>query len=230
MKDLVETFKKIGINLSENQQKQFDLYFSFLIETNQKFNLTTITEENEVLIKHFVDSVLPDKLLPQNASVIDVGSGAGFPALPLKIVRPDLKITMLDALNKRVNFLNETTQLLKLENATAVHARAEEFASKNREVFDVAVARAVAPLNTLLEYLLPFVKVGGQAIIYKSTKLEEELAAAQKAIFVLGGKIVEIKTYQLFDLDRKILVIKKVGKTPAKYPRLGNKPKTNPIN
>lgn len=229
MKDLVEKFKQIDVSLSLDQQKQFDLYFSHLIETNKKFNLTAITQEDEVLIKHFIDSVLPQKNIAQNANLIDVGSGAGFPALPLKIVRPDLKVTMLDALSKRVNFLNETCALLKMTDIVAVHDRAEDYAKKARETFDVAVARAVAPLNTLLEYLLPFVKVGGHVVVYKSAKLDEELQAAKKALCVLGAEIEEIQSYHLFDLNRKILIIKKIKPTPNKYPRNGNKAKISPI-
>ncbi|MDE6583396.1 MAG: 16S rRNA (guanine(527)-N(7))-methyltransferase RsmG, partial [Clostridia bacterium] len=206
-------------------------YFSMLIETNKNLNLTAITEEKEVVIKHFLDSVLPYNLFTQNASVVDVGTGAGFPALPLKIVRTDLEVCMVDSLNKRVNFLQDVIDSLQLEKTTAVHARAEDFAQKNREKFDVAVARAVARLDTLVEYLLPLIKVGGIAIIYKSTKLEEELQISQKAISVLGGKFEKIENFTIEEgqLERNILVIKKVSNTPTKYPRPQNKPKLNPI-
>ncbi len=233
MESLDKIFKKYGLNLNENQQNMFDLYFSYLIESNEKFNLTAITDKEEVEIKHFLDSVLPEKLIPKNSSVVDVGSGAGFPCLPLKIVRQDLFVCMIDSLNKRVNFLNDVIKLLKLSNAEAVHSRAEDFAKTNREKFDVAVARAVAPLVTLVEYLLPLVKVGGKAIIYKSAKLEEELKVSQKAINVLGGKIAQIENFEIEfkgeKLSRKILVIEKVSHTPAKYPRGQNKPKLSPI-
>ena len=171
MKNLKQTFEKYGINLSKTQENQFDKYFSMLIETNKVLNLTAITEENEVLIKHFLDSAIPEKFIPKNSKVIDIGSGAGFPALPLKIVRDDLDITMVDSLNKRVNFLNEVINELNLQKTYAFHSRAEDFAKENREKYDVAVARAVASLDTLVEYLLPFVKVGGIAVIYKSTPL-----------------------------------------------------------
>lgn len=231
MQHLKEVFDKYDISLSNLQQEQFDKYFSMLIETNKNLNLTAITDEKEVVIKHFLDSVLPCKLFSQNTSVVDVGTGAGFPALPLKIVRPDLKVCMVDSLNKRVNFLQDVIEKLNLKDTIAIHARAEDFAQKNREKFDIAVARAVARLDTLVEYLLPLIKVGGVAIIYKSTKLEEELQISQKAISVLGGKFEKIENFTIEEgqLERNILIIKKVSNTPTKYPRSQNKPKLNPI-
>ncbi len=231
MKNLTKIFKNHGICLSQEQEKMFEQYFSMLIETNKVLNLTAITEEDDVVIKHFLDSVLPHQFFEKGVNVVDVGSGAGFPALPLKILRPDINITMVDSLNKRVNFLNEVISALKLQNTTASHARAEDFAVKNREKFDVAVARAVAGLNTLVEYLLPLVKIGGCAIIYKSTKLEEELADARKAIEILGGKVEKIENYTIeeAELERKILIIRKIRNTPPKYPRDKNKPKLSPI-
>lgn len=231
MRKLVETFKKYGIELSKIQENQFDKYFSMLIETNKVLNLTAITEENEVLIKHFLDSAIPEKFIPKNSKVIDIGSGAGFPALPLKIVREDLEVTMVDSLNKRVKFLEEVTKELNLQKTFAIHSRAEDFAKENHEKYDVAVARAVASLDTLVEYLLPFVKIDGIAIIYKSTKLEEELENAQKAISTLGGKVEKIEKFEIFEenLQRNILILKKITKTPPKYPRGKNQPKTNPI-
>ncbi len=231
MKNIQEKFEKYGISLSKEQKSQFDRYFSMLIETNKVLNLTAITEENDVLIKHFLDSVLPHKSIPQNASVVDVGTGAGFPALPLKIVRPDLNVCMVDSLNKRINFLSDVISSLKLENIAAIHSRAEDFAKNEREKFDVAVARAVASLNTLVEYLLPLVKVGGCAVIYKSSKLDEELDAAKKAISILGGKIESIQKFVIEEgnLERNILIVRKISKTPPKYPRDKNKPKLSPI-
>ena len=231
MKNLIKVFEKYNIKLSKEQEGQFDRYFSMLVETNKVMNLTAITDEQDVLIKHFLDSALPEKLIPQNASVVDVGSGAGFPAIPLKIVRPDLNICMVDSLNKRINFLNDVISSLNLSKTEAVHSRAEDFAFKNREKFDVAVARAVAPLCTLAEYLIPLVKIGGICVIYKSTKLEEELAEAQKAIRVFGAKEEKIEKYVVEELgmERNILVLKKIEKTSPKYPRNGNKPRTNPI-
>lgn len=232
MKNLKELFNKYNISLSDDQHLQFDKYFSMLIETNKVLNLTAITEENEVVIKHFLDSVLPSKLIKENSSVVDVGSGAGFPALPLKIVRPDLKVCMVDSLNKRINFLNNVISSLSLKNASAIHSRAEDFAKTNREKFDVAVARAVASLNTLVEYLLPLIKIGGCAIIYKSAKLSEEIENAKHAIKVLGGQIESVENYSIEErnLERNILVIRKISQTPKIYPRDKNKPKTNPIS
>lgn len=231
MKNLKSIFEKYGINLEDRQIKQFEMYFEHLIKTNEKMNLTAITEENEVLIKHFLDSCLPVNEFKMNKSVIDVGSGAGFPSIPLKIIRPDLEICMIDSLNKRVSFLNETIELLKLNKISATHSRAEDYAKENREMFDYAVARAVAPLNTLVEYLLPFVKAGGKAIVYKSQRLEEELALSKNAIRTLGGEIEEVKTFFIEEgeLERNVLIIKKTKPTPTKYPRDKNRPKTNPI-
>ena len=234
MKNLIKLFKKNGIFIDKNQENCFSIYFDKLIETNKLFNLTSIIEEDEVALKHFLDCAIGEKFFSQNAKVVDVGSGAGFPAIPLKIVRPDLEICMVDSLNKRVNFLDECIKLLKFEKMSAIHARIEDFAKQNHEKFDIATARAVAPLNTLVEYMLPLVKVGGSAVIYKSAKLEEELAISQKAISILGGKVEKIETFVLneptFDeMVRKILIIKKVAHTPEKYPRPSNKPKTNPL-
>lgn len=231
MKNLKDLFKKYNINLNDFQIEQFEKYFSMLIETNKVMNLTAITEEDDVAVKHFLDSALPEKFFTQNATIIDIGSGAGFPALPLKIVRPDLKITMVDSLNKRIGFLNDVIEKLNIEGANAVHSRAEDFAKNNREKFDAAIARAVAPLNTLVEYLLPFVKVGGVCIIYKSSKLAEELKNSQKAIEILGSKVEKIEKYYIEEkeLEREILILKKIKNTPPKYPRDKNKPKLNPI-
>jgi len=231
LKNLKKIFEKYGINVSNLQEKQFDIYFNLLVETNKVMNLTAITEENEVLIKHFLDSAIPEKFIPKGSKVVDVGSGAGFPAIPLKIIRPDLQITMVDSLNKRINFLNETILDLSLTNTFAIHARAEDFAKKNREAFDIAVARAVASLNTLLEYLLPLIKVGGSAVIYKSSKLDEELAVSHKALQVLGGEIESVETFEIEEgsLERKVLIVRKTSHTPPKYPREKNNPKLHPI-
>ena len=229
MNFLSEIFEKYGIKLQKNQLEQFDLYFRHLVEENEKYNLTAITEEKDVALKHFLDSALPFEQIPQGASVVDVGSGAGFPAIPLKIVRPNIEMCLVDSLGKRVTFLNDVISMLNLQNCSAVHSRAEDFAAKHRESFDVAVARAVAPLNTLVEYLLPLVKVGGKAVIYKSSKLDEELSAAENAIRILGGKAENVLSFQIEGLDRKILIIKKISATPKKYPRGQNKPKLSPI-
>lgn len=229
MKNLRKIFEKYKINITNQQENQFNSYFNQLIETNKVLNLTAITEEDEVVVKHFLDSVLPAKKFTKNSSVIDIGTGAGFPAVPLKIMRPDLEVCMVDSLNKRVKFLNDVINSLNFDNITAVHSRAEDFAKLNREKFDYAVARAVAQLNTLVEYLLPLIKVGGYAVIYKSSKLEEEIDNAGKAISVLGGKIDKIDKYFVEGMERNILYIKKIKNTPNKYPRDKNKPKISPI-
>ena len=214
----------------ENNKEKFDIYYQNLVSYNEKVNLTAITERDEVFVKHFLDSILPIDEIKQNSTVVDVGTGAGFPSLPIKIVRPDISLTMVDSLNKRINFLNELTSKLNI-NSNNIHSRAEEFASNNREKFDVAVARAVARLNTLLEYLLPLVKIGGIVLAYKGSNFKEELDESKNAINLLGGKF--LKTLH-FDLpnnagERNIIVIQKIKQTPTQYPRSQNKPKTNPI-
>lgn len=228
---LIKVFEKYGIKLSKLQAEQFELYYNFLVQKNEKFNLTAITDEDDVIFKHFLDSALGTQFIKQNASLIDVGTGAGFPGIPLKILRPDLKVTLLDSLLKRVNFLNELIKRLGLQNIKAVHSRAEDFAIKHREEFDYATSRAVAQVNTLSEYLLPFVKLGGQAIMYKSQKIEEELATGKMAINILGGGKIEVEKLKIEEIDaeRAFVVIQKESHTPAKYPRGKNLPKTKPL-
>lgn len=227
--EIKEIFKKHKIVLSEEQEKQFLKYYDFLVSENQKYNLTAITSKEEVFYKHFLDSVLPESEITKNAKIIDIGSGAGFPAVPLKIVRPDLKFALVDSLNKRVNFLTQLFSLLDLSDIKAVHARAEDFIKENRESYDFAVARAVAPLNTLLEYMVPYLKVGGRCLIYKSQKLEEEIVEAKKAMKILSVKIVKVLEYELGDASRKILIVEKTEKTNEKYPRGKNLPKLKPL-
>lgn len=232
MKDyLKQLFAKYGFFLSQTQEEQFDKYFQYLVAENEKFNLTAITQKEEVAVKHFLDSVLPINEIPQNAWVIDIGTGAGFPGVPIKILRPDINIVLLDSLQKRVNFLKEVVNLLGLKNVQCVHARAEDFAKEKREKFDIALSRAVAGVPTLSEYLLPFVKKGGRAIMYKSQKAEEELAEGEKAIKTLGGSVEKTLSFNLEEVEseRKIVLIKKIALTPSKYPRGKNLPKTKPI-
>lgn len=227
--EIKEIFEKHKIVLSEEQEKQFLKYYDFLVSENQKYNLTAITSKEEVFYKHFLDSVLPESEITENAKIIDIGSGAGFPAVPLKIVRSDLKFTLVDSLNKRVNFLTQLFSLLDLSDIKAVHARAEDFIKGNRESYDFAVARAVAPLNTLLEYMVPYLKIGGRCLIYKSQKLEEEIVEAKKAMEILSVKIVKVLEYELGDASRKILIVEKTEKTNEKYPRGKNLPKLKPL-
>ena len=228
---LIKVFEKYGLKLSKLQAEQFEVYYNFLVQENEKFNLTAITALDDVIFKHFLDSALGAQFIKQNASLIDVGTGAGFPGIPLKILRPDLKVTLLDSLLKRVNFLNELIKRLGLQNIKAVHSRAEDFAIKHREKFDYATSRAVAQVNTLSEYLLPFVKLGGQAIMYKSQKIEEELATGKMAINILGGGKIEVEKLKIEEIDaeRAFVVIQKESHTPTKYPRGKNLPKTKPL-
>ncbi len=226
---LIKIFAVYGFNLNQMQAEQFEKYYLYLVQENEKFNLTAITEEEDVIVKHFLDSVLPVRELKSNASIIDIGTGAGFPGIPLKILRPDLKVTLLDSLQKRVKFLNEVVSLLNLKNITAVHSRAEDYVKENREKYDYVVSRAVARMNTLLEYTLPYLKIGGKAILYKSQKAEEELAESQKALSILGGKLAKVVHFNIKDEDRSIVIVKKVKHTPLTYPRGKNLPKTKPI-
>lgn len=228
---LKDLFNEYGIVYSSEQLKQLSKFYEMVIETNEKFNLTAITEKNDFAIKHILDSVLPINLLPQNASVIDIGAGAGFPSIPLKILRPDLKITMLDSLNKRVNFLNEVISNLNLKDIIAVHSRAEDYALKYREKFDIAIARAVASLVTLSEYCLPFVKVGGNFIALKGSSLTEEIKEATYAITLLGGKQKDVQKVYVKQIDamRENLIIEKIKTTDKKYPRGKNLPRLKPL-
>lgn len=217
-------------NLMEKHQTEFETYFEELVSYNEKVNLTNIVEKYDVFTKHFLDSLLPIVEIPENASVVDVGTGAGFPGLPLKIVREDIELTLVDSLNKRIAFLNMICDKLKIKSNN-VHSRAEDFAKTNREKFDIATARAVAKLNTLLEYLLPLVKIGGHVIAYKGSNYQEELNDAKNAIEILGGEIVKTLPFSLPNEtgERNIIIIKKIKPTPTEYPRGRNLPKSNPI-
>jgi len=225
----------LGITLSEKQIEQFITYYEMLVEWNEVMNLTAITEYEEVMKKHFIDSISLIKAydVSKSVSVIDVGTGAGFPGLALKIAYPNLKVTLLDSLNKRINFLNAVIDQLELSGVEAIHGRAEDFAKqgKLREKYDLCVSRAVANLSTLSEYCLPFVKVGGQFISYKSEKIVKEKTAAENAIKILGGVISNQVEFQLPDSDiyRNLFVIKKEKQTPKKYPRKAGLPGKEPL-
>jgi len=224
---LKEIFIKYNINTTDEIIDKFSIFFKELIEWNQKFNLTNITNEDEVIIKHFIDSVLPHNFIPQFSKILDIGAGAGFPSLPLKLIRDDLSITMLDSLNKRVVFLNHVIENFKLTKITAIHSRIEDFNQRNQ--FDVVVARAVASLPTLIEYSLPFLKVGGILLAYKSNNAESELNASKNALNLVGGELNEVKYYNIENNNRCIVVIKKIMPTKTVYPRKKNLPKTNPL-
>ena len=233
---LEEGCKELGITLDEVQKKQFTDFYEYLVEKNKVMNLTGITEFQEVLIKHFLDSLACVKAVDMSRikRIMDIGTGAGFPGVPLKIAFPHLEACLLDSLKKRVNFLEETFQLLKLENITAIHGRAEEYAKNKqyRETYDLCVSRAVSNLATLSEYCLPYVKTGGYFISYKSGTVQEEVEQAQKAVKILGGKIQDVVYFQLPDseIQRSLVVIEKIKATPGRYPRKAGTPLKEPLS
>ena len=224
---------KLGITLSEIQLKQFYNYMNLLIEWNKKINLTAITEPDEIILKHFVDSLTISKYIPDGTKLVDVGTGAGFPGIPLKIYRQDIEITLLDSLQKRINFLDEVIRELNLEKIETLHSRAEDFGKdkKYREKFDISTSRAVANLATLSEYLLPLVKIGGKVISMKGSLIEEELENSKNAIKILGGKIERVDEFDLpnSDISRNIVLIDKIKETPNKYPRKAGEPSKKPL-
>lgn len=234
-KSLEQGLSQLNIHLEDYQIQQLLDYYEILIEWNQVMNLTAITEYEEVVAKHFIDSIASVKVydLLEKKKVIDIGTGAGFPGIPLKIAFPQLEVVLLDSLNKRIKFLNEVIGKLGLTSITAIHGRAEDFAKQKeyRESFDLCVSRAVANLSTLSEYCLPYVKVGGNFISYKSGTIEGEVQEAKHAIKVLGGTIQDVVKFQLADtnMDRSFVVIKKEKRTPKMYPRKAGLPGKEPI-
>lgn len=260
MQELKKYCEELSITLTDRQLEQFQIYYDLLTEWNEKVNLTAITEYDEVLKKHFLDSLALVKgneidiihtvcVEKQKIKLLDIGTGAGFPALPLKIVYPQLEVVMLDSLNKRINFLNEVIKKLELTDITALHGRAEDFAKKTehnkkkkdhcddntevcgRERFDIVVSRAVANLSTLSEYCLPYVREGGVFVAYKSEELIQELKKAEHALGILGGKIDKVFDFILpcTDYHRNLCVIRKVKSTPKKYPRKAGTPTKEPL-
>lgn len=232
-KELKEKLEKINVNIDDNKARKLYKYMKLLIEWNEKMNLTAITEPKEIIIKHFVDSLTIEKYIQENTQIIDVGTGAGFPGIPLSIVRDDIRVTLMDSLNKRINFLDDVIKENNLTNADTVHSRAEELGRNKdyREQFDIVTSRAVASLNVLLEYMLPFVKVGGYCICMKGSNIEEEINNSKKALELLNGKIEKIEKFELpgTDFGRNIIVIKKIKNVPDKYPRKPGTPAKEPI-
>jgi 16S rRNA (guanine527-N7)-methyltransferase len=237
MESLKNLFKEraalIDVNLNDSDIDKFFLYKDILKEWNQKINLTAIEDDEGIIIKHFVDSLTILPYLDKGAlKLIDVGTGAGFPGIPIKVLRGDVKVTLLDSLDKRVKFLDNVNQSLGLTGIETVHGRAEDFGVKLgfRENFDVAVARAVASLPVLLEYCLPFVKVGGHFIAIKGSS-SEEVVQSKKALDILGGEIQEVKEFVIpgTDMNRSIVIVRKLRQTPTKYPRKAGKPTKEPL-
>ena len=229
---------KLDIVLSDEQIEQFQIYYEMLIETNKVMNLTAITQLDEVITKHFLDSIalanVYQNIKNKELKIIDLGTGAGFPGIPLKIAFPQLQVTLMDSLNKRVNFLNSVIDELSLVNIDAIHGRAEEMARRTeyRQQFDLCVSRAVANLSTLNEYCLPFVKLNGMFISYKSSDIEDELNLSLNAIKILGGKLTEVKKLSLpeSDIERSFVMIKKIKNTPKTYPRKPGTASKEPIH
>ena len=235
MNKFEKSLEKLNIHLNEKQMFQFMKYYEMLIETNKVMNLTAITEYDEVVDKHFIDSLSLIQAIDLNQplKVIDVGTGAGFPGIPLKIAFPQLKIVLLDSLNKRINFLNRVIETLELTDVETIHGRAEDFGRnpQYREQFDLCVSRAVANLSTLSEYCVPFIQVGGHFIPYKSGKVQAELEVSRRAVTLLGGHIADCLSYSLADTDmeRTLVIIEKINPTKKAYPRKAGKPSKEPL-
>ena len=230
---IIDKMECLNININEYQISQLYNYMKLLIKWNEKMNLTAITEPNDIVLKHFIDSITINNFIEKNSRIIDIGTGAGFPGVPIKVIRDDVEMVLMDSLNKRILFLEEVINNLKLKKIVAIHNRAEDL-GKNKEYrqkFDYAISRAVAPLNYLLEYMIPFIKGGGYCICMKGCNIEEELDEAKNAISKLGGKLEKIEKIKLpqTEIERNIIIIKKVKDTPNQYPRKAGIPKKQPI-
>ena len=231
--NLTSLLKEIEIDITLENVEKFSQFMKLLLEWNEKMNLTAVTKQNDIILKHFVDSLTIFKYIESNKSVVDVGTGAGFPGIPLSIICPNNEFTLVDSLNKRINFLNEVKEQLKLENIETVHSRAEDFGQNKlyREHFDYGVSRAVANLSVLVEYLIPLVKIGGKIICMKGNEVEEELESARFAIRELGGEVKEIHDFVLprTDMKRNLIIIEKIKATPKRYPRKAGVPSKQPL-
>lgn len=232
---LIKGANVLGIKLNKNKIDSFILYKELLKEWNQKINITSITDDEEIDIKHFIDSITPlsTDLFAEDVRMIDIGTGGGFPGIPLKIINRDMEVVLLDSLKKRITFLEDIIDKLALEKTLPIHGRAEELGrdKNHREKYDIAISRAVASLNTLSEYCLPFVKVGGFFISMKGPEVDEELREAEKSIKILGGSLSDVKVINLplSDITHTLIIIEKTKETPTKYPRGGGKPKKKPL-
>lgn len=230
---LINSAQELSIEINDAMTEQFFMYKDMLLEWNEKINLTTIVEDREIILKHFIDSISVLKAvdISENTSVVDIGSGAGFPGVPIKIVCPSCKVTLVDSLNKRIKFLQEVVLKLNLQHITCVHSRAEDFAKDHRESFDVCTSRAVADLAILSEFCLPLVKIGGYFAALKGKDINTEISTSKKAINVLGGEIVDVKKIEIpnSDIIHSIVVIKKLRQTSLKYPRKAGFINKNPI-
>lgn len=230
-----EGFKQLKLPYNKDIESRFVLYRDVLKEWNQKINITSIDDDEDIYLKHFIDSVLllNEDNINENKKIIDVGTGGGFPGLPLKIVNDNYKVTLLDSLRKRIDFLSEVIKLLDLKDVKLIHGRAEDYGQnkEHRENYDICVSRAVAPLNVLSEYCIPFVKVGGYFVAFKSDNISQEISDSDNAIKKLGGKIKEIKRIYLpgTDIIRKIVIIEKIDTTNIRYPRKAGKPGKDPL-
>ena len=232
-KIFLEELEKINLKIEKEEVKKFYEYMKMLIEWNKKINLTAINDEKEIIIKHFIDSLTISKYIENAERMVDVGTGAGFPGIPIKIINKDLEVVMVDSLNKRINFLNEVIEKLELKNIKAIHARAEDLGKdkKYREKFDVVTSRAVANMTVLVEYLLPLTKKEGKCICMKGSEIEDELENAKYAIKLLGGKVDKVEKIEISDehMGRNIILINKQENTPNQYPRKAGIPLKKPL-
>lgn len=232
-KEICKHFDQMNIEVSTNQIENLYKFMKYLIEFNKNVNLTAITEENEIIVKHFIDSIIIQKYIQDSDEIIDIGTGAGFPGIPLKIIKEENKFLLVDSLNKRIKFIKEIIEKLNLKNIDAIHGRAEELAQikEYREIYGIAVSRAVSKLNVLMEYMLPFVKLGGKCICLKGPDIKNELDEAEKSIELLGGKIYKVDEFKLTNsnIKRSVVIISKIKETPKKYPRKAGIPNSKPL-